>query len=219
MRAGVLALAAAAAATPVWPDKFNTTEIKFTPTSSLPWGFTQTWYDWSGGPGGLMRFTFVPHEYNYNGTFGEPVCHIFFRDWRIVFADPVARKCSVDHPGLNITAVSPTWLSDAKFIGNEQYRMHHARHWQKDTGSLGVVDYWETTAGIPLASTNQNNDPGVSAYQDFTVGPAADPDVFKLPNYCAEMGPPAGQPGGVECPPNEPAPLPVLLARAAALRR
>jgi len=141
---------------PKWPDQFNATLAKINPNNSnIQW--TKFYYAWSPQPGGLARFDFKNTYYSYFHTWNT-TCSILFSDYVIWFVDWNKQICKNDHPNMKIPSINPDWLSEAKFVGEEEFRGLAAWHWDLPT-DLGDIQYFERVGTRePLRSTNQLND-------------------------------------------------------------
>jgi hypothetical protein len=169
---------------PVWPLQFNATLQKINPDNhNIQW--TKLYYDWKilG-----MRFSFFDYYQDVKGNWGPEYCEILFTNTTIYFIKPKIQSCKIR--AKDIQPVSPHWLKTTEFKGYGLFREMYSELWEfpKQGTPLDGIQYrarvgktYETR--IPLRSTNQQGDPGVTDYTDFVVG-AQNPKLFEIPSYC-----------------------------------
>ena len=171
---------------PRWPDAFNCTLQKINPDDhDVQW--TKLYYDW---PNLKTSFIFYDWYMDVNGKWGPPNYRIYFINTTIWFDFPKEKNCYIR--AKDIPTISPDWLKLTVYKGRDLWREMWSDLWEfpEGLGSLTGIKYYHrvSTDGtddtkIPLRSTNQQGDPGVTDYTDFVVGPQHS-DNFEIPNYC-----------------------------------
>jgi hypothetical protein len=171
---------------PIWPGAFNCTLQKINPDDhNVQW--TKLYYDWNNN---RTTFIFFDWYMDTDGFWGEPNYRIYFIGTTIWFDYPKDKNCYVR--ARNIPTISPDWLKYTVYEGRGLWREMWADLWKfpEGMGPLTGIKYYHrvSTDGtqdtkIPLRSTNQQGDPGVTDYTDFVVGAQHDAN-FVLPSYC-----------------------------------
>jgi len=172
---------------PVWPFEFNCTLQKINKDDKdvkVTW--TKLYYDFAHNG---TKFEFFDHYVDANtGKWGATNFVILFINTVIYFVEPKTKTCTIR--AKDIPTISPWWLKLSQFVDRGLFREMYSDLWEfpKGTGELEGIQYYHRVGAtdatkIPLRSTNQQNDPGVTDYTDFVVG-AQNQAHFAVPSYC-----------------------------------
>jgi hypothetical protein len=166
------------APTPVWPLAWNATFIKISGKPDAgPITFGKFYFDISKQ---AARFDFYEHYPNVDNEQGI-TCQIFMTATQQFFVDPKKKLCTLAHDGLGV--ITPSFVDGADYLGSTYLRDVRAERFRVPIPGDPIDYYVRAVDGIPMRTTNQQEDPGATDYVDVLLGPQ-EAKTLRIPVSC-----------------------------------